>query len=85
MNHELDESIVDSILTHLIFQTDTLWFFNDQLCRAMPLVFEKQIEQVIIKMIMMMMLIMMIVQEGLPGLRFVPSEEVFMSAEKYPQ
>ena len=49
----------------------------------MPLVFEKQIEQVIIKMMMMMM--MMVVQEGLPGLRFVPSEEVFMSAEKYPQ
>ena len=51
-----------------IKKTDTLWFFNDQLCRAMPLVFDQQIEQ-----------------EGLPGLRFVPSEEVFMSAEKYPQ
>lgn len=51
-----------------IKKTDTLWFFNDQLCRAMPLVFDQEIEQ-----------------EGLPGLRFVPSEEVFMSADKYPQ
>jgi len=51
-----------------IKKNDTLWFFNDQLCRAIPLVFEKDIQQ-----------------EGLPGLRFVPREDVFMSAKKYPE
>jgi len=51
-----------------IKKSDTLWFFNDQLCRAMPLVYEKTIDQ-----------------GGLPGLRFVPREDVFMSSEKYPQ
>jgi len=51
-----------------IKKNDTLWFFNDQLCRAIPLVFEKDIEQ-----------------EGLPGLRFVPRQDVFMSAKKYPE
>ena len=50
------------------FQTDTLWFFNDQVCRAMPLVYDVSIEQ-----------------EGLPGLRFVPREDVFMSAERFPE
>lgn len=50
-----------------IKKSDTLWFFNDQLCRAIPLVFEKDIKQ-----------------EGLPGLRFVPREDVFMSSKKYP-
>ena len=49
-----------------MIQDDTLWFFNDQLCRAIPMVFEKSIEQ-----------------EGLPGLRFVPREDVFMSSKKY--
>jgi len=51
-----------------IKKNDTLWFFNDQLCRAIPLVFEKDIKQ-----------------EGLPGLRFVPREDVFMSSKKYPE
>jgi len=51
-----------------IKKNDTLWFFNDQLCRAIPLVFEKDIQQ-----------------EGLPGLRFVPREDVFMSPKKYPE
>jgi len=47
---------------------DTLWFFNDQLCRALPMVYERSITQ-----------------EGLPGLRFVPRKDVFMSAESYPE
>jgi len=51
-----------------IKKTDTLWFFNDQVCRAMPLVYDVSIEQ-----------------EGLPGLRFVPREDVFMSAERFPE
>lgn len=51
-----------------IQQKDTLWFFNDQLCRAMPLVFDKEV-----------------VKEGLPGYRFKPREDVFMSPERYPQ
>jgi len=50
-----------------IKKDDTLWFFNDQLCRAIPMVYEKSVEQ-----------------EGLPGLRFVPREDVFMSKKKYP-
>ena len=27
-----------------IEQTDTLWFFNDQLCQSMPLVFQKEVQ-----------------------------------------
>ena len=27
----------------VIIQQDTLWFFNDQLCRAMPLVFDQEL------------------------------------------
>ncbi|XP_023340658.1 platelet glycoprotein 4 [Eurytemora carolleeae] len=45
-----------------IQQKDTLWFFNDQLCRAMPLVFEEEVDR-----------------EGLPGYRYRPREDVFMS------
>jgi len=44
--------------------TDTLWFFNDQLCRALPLVYSQNVEH-----------------KGLPGLRFKPREDVFMSAK----
>lgn len=51
-----------------IQQKDTLWFFNDQLCRAMPLVFDKEV-----------------VKEGLPGYRFKPREDVFMSSKRYPE
>lgn len=51
-----------------ISKGDTLWFFNDQLCRAMPLVYNNSVTQ-----------------EGLPGLRFIPREDVFMSARSYPQ
>ena len=32
-------------ISHL-FQDDTLWFFNDQLCQSMPLVFDKEITSV---------------------------------------
>ena len=48
--------------------SETLWFFNDQLCRPMPMVFTKEVQH-----------------KGLPGLRFQPREDVFMSAKKYPQ
>lgn len=51
-----------------IQQKDTLWFFNDQLCRAMPLIFDKEV-----------------VSEGLPGFRFRPREDVFMSPERFPK
>ena len=51
-----------------IKREDTLWFFNDQLCRALPLVYDRTIDQ-----------------DGLPGLRFVPREDVFMSSKNYPQ
>ena len=27
-------------------QVDTLWFFNDQMCQSMPLVFEKEVTSV---------------------------------------
>jgi len=47
---------------------DTLWFFNDQLCRTMPLVFDQQL-----------------IKEGLPGYRFKPREDVFMSPERFPE
>jgi len=50
-----------------ISDQDTLWFFNDQMCRAVPLVFDQHISQ-----------------QGLPGLRFKPREDVFMSSSKYP-
>jgi hypothetical protein len=46
--------------------SDTLWFFNDQLCRALPMVYSKTVEH-----------------KGLPGLRFKPREDVFMSATKF--
>jgi len=46
--------------------SDTLWFFNDQLCRAMPLVFSQTVQH-----------------KGLPGLRFKPREDVFMSTKKF--
>jgi len=46
--------------------SETLWFFNDQLCRAMPLVFDKTVQH-----------------KGLPGLRFKPREDVFMSSTKF--
>jgi len=51
-----------------IYKEDTLWFFNDQMCRAMPLTFDRSISQ-----------------QGLPGLRFKPREDVFMSPQKYPK
>jgi len=47
---------------------DTLWFFNDQLCRALPMVYDRSITQ-----------------EGLPGLRFVPRKDVFMSQKSFPE
>ncbi len=25
------------------FQTDTLWFFNDQLCRSIPMTYQKSV------------------------------------------
>jgi len=51
-----------------IKKEETLWFFNDQLCRAMPLVYKETIQQ-----------------KGLPGLRFQPREDVFMSAKDFPE
>jgi len=51
-----------------VSKMDTLWFFNDQLCRAMPLVFNSSVTQA-----------------GLPGLRFVPRNDVFMSAQRFPK
>jgi len=53
-----------------IQEDETLWFFNDQLCRSLPLVFEKEIKS----------------RGDMPGYRFVPREDVFkMDFEKYPQ
>lgn len=51
-----------------IEEQDTLWFFNDKMCRALPLVYSKKVNH-----------------KGLPGLRFQPREDVFMSAESYPE
>jgi len=48
--------------------SETLWFFNDQLCRAMPLVWAQNVEH-----------------KGLPGLRFEPREDVFMSSTNHTQ
>ena len=48
--------------------SETLWFFNDQLCRSMPLTFSKEV-----------------VSKTLPGYRFVPREDVFMSPKSYPE
>lgn len=47
---------------------ETLWFFNDQLCRAMPLVYAQTVQH-----------------KGLPGLRFQPREDVFMSSKNFSQ
>jgi len=51
-----------------IKKSETLWFFDDRLCRAMPLVFAQTVQH-----------------NGLPGLRFRPREDVFMSSKKYPE
>jgi hypothetical protein len=51
-----------------IEKEDTLWFFNDQMCRALPLTFDQKVSQ-----------------QGLPGLRFKPREDVFMSPTKFPE
>jgi len=51
-----------------IKKSETLWFFNDQLCRAMPLVYAQTVQH-----------------KGLPGLRFQPKEDVFMSSKKFSQ
>jgi scavenger receptor class B protein 1 len=51
-----------------IQKEETLWFFNDQLCRSMPLVFEKKV-----------------VSRTLPGYRFVPRPDVFMSPKSHPE
>ena len=53
-----------------IKKTETLWFFSDRLCRSLPLVYHKSIT---------------VKPEGLPGLRFVPRQDVFMSAERFPE
>jgi len=51
-----------------IKKIDTVYFFNDKLCRALPLVYNNSV-----------------VQEGLPGLRFMPREDVFMSSKRFPK
>ena len=51
-----------------IQKEETLYFFNDQLCRAMPLVFEKKVTA-----------------STLPGYRFVPHPDVFMSPRSVPE
>ena len=51
-----------------IQKEETLYFFNDQLCRAMPLVFEKKVTA-----------------STLPGYRFVPHPDVFMSPKSVPE
>ena len=51
-----------------IQKEETLYFFNDQLCRAMPLVFDKKVTA-----------------STLPGYRFVPHPDVFMSPKSVPE
>lgn len=56
---------------HSVFtcnQEETLWFFNDQLCRSIPLVFDRKV-----------------LSRTLPGFRFVPRPDVFMSPRSYPE
>jgi len=53
-----------------IQKDETLWFFNDQLCRSLPLVFDKSVKS----------------KGEMPGYRFVPREDVFkMDFKKYPE
>ena len=53
-----------------IQKDETLWFFNDQLCRSLPLVFEKKVKS----------------RGDMPGYRFVPREDVFkLDFDKFPQ
>ena len=51
-----------------IQKEETLYFFNDALCRAMPLVFDKKVTA-----------------STLPGYRFVPRSDVFMSPKSVPE
>ena len=51
-----------------IQKEETLYFFNDALCRAMPLVFDKKVTA-----------------STLPGYRFVPHPDVFMSPKSVPE
>jgi len=53
-----------------IQKDETLWFFNDQLCRSLPLVFDRKIKS----------------RKDMPGYRFIPRNDVFkVDFEKYPQ
>ena len=54
-----------------IQQKETLWFFNDQLCRSMPLVFQKNVQSA----------------GNMPAYRFGPRKDVFRNndLENYPQ
>jgi len=52
----------------LLLQKDTLWFFNDQLCRSIPMVYQRSV-----------------VASDLPGYRFTPREDVFMSPRSHPE
>eukprot|EP00096_Caligus_rogercresseyi_P010603 TRINITY_DN3930_c0_g1_i1.p1 TRINITY_DN3930_c0_g1~~TRINITY_DN3930_c0_g1_i1.p1 ORF type:complete len:633 (-),score=188.22 TRINITY_DN3930_c0_g1_i1:556-2454(-) len=52
-----------------ISKSDTLWFFNDQLCRSLPLVYDKEI----------------VSRSGLPGYRFKPRSDVYKSRDSVPE
>ena len=45
-----------------------MWFFNDQLCRSIPLIFKEEVTSA-----------------SLPGYRFAPRDDVFMSPQTYPE
>ena len=56
-------------VAHSPFQTDTLWFFNEELCRSLPLVFDRNV-----------------IRGGtLPGFRFAPRADVFMTPRSFPE
>jgi hypothetical protein len=50
-------------------QTDTLWFFNEELCRSMPMVFDRDVVRA----------------GTLPGFRFTPRSDVFVTPRTSPE
>jgi len=52
-----------------IQKTDTLWFFNEELCRSLPMVFDQEVTH----------------SGNLPGYRFSPRPDVFMTPRTAPE
>lgn len=58
-----------SIFPPHITQNTTLYVYDKDLCRLLPLVFEKEVET----------------RHGVPGYRFTPDVNIFASVERHPE